>query len=73
MSYKSKKPGIWKMDCRMIDWITTHKDEIVKNGGFAYDECPKCGASYIKRLGHICFDYLNIETERHYGNFTVMK
>lgn len=74
MSYKKKKPGIWKIDSRMAEWMAENinNNEIVERGGFYYDECPKCGASYIKDLGHECFDYLNIEAQVKYDGYDVV-
>ena len=59
--------GTWKMNLKMAEYIVENKDELVKMGHFNYSECEKCGASYIKALGHDCGNVIELETETREG------
>jgi uncharacterized OB-fold protein len=60
--------GIWKMDRNMARYIL---HDIYYNGGvrdkrYCYEECPKCGASYIPSEGHDCNDVIELNTKTTY-------
>jgi uncharacterized protein with PIN domain len=55
--------GIWKMDMKMAEWIKDNLEELKKKGHFNFSECEKCGASYIRELGHNCDNVIELVTE----------
>lgn len=59
--------GNWKMDLKMAEYIVNNKYELLKKGHFNYTECEKCGASYMRKLGHDCDDVIELETETKAG------
>lgn len=58
--------GIWKVDLTTAQFIAKtieeHKDDC-DGLKFPLEECPKCGGSYIKKLGHDCNSVIELEMQ----------
>ena len=58
--------GIWKLDLTTARYIA---DDMLQNKdhldglSFTLEECPKCGASYIEKLGHDCTNTIDLDTD----------
>lgn len=48
---------IWKMDRKTAQYIIEH----TKQNHFDFELCPKCGADFIKELGHDCDNTIKLE------------
>ena len=65
ISFEENKKPIWLLDRKtafhMINTCQKDKSSFVYQWNF--EECPKCGASYIADFGHKCSDTLRIKCD----------
>lgn len=63
INFEEKKRPIWLLDRKTAFFMINSIQKGTCGGGWYYEECPKCGASYLEDIGHKCTDTIRIKCD----------